>query len=90
MTGKRLRKIIQQLILMFYTLKKMDICPAYISNINSDCEKQIILLMIPNEEKESGHYLAIKKLSVLLNEIISKYDGLNCLHSFRTENKLVS
>ena len=25
---------------------------AYISKINSNCEKQIILLMIPNEEKE--------------------------------------
>ena len=34
--------------------KKKEICPANISKINSNCEKQIILLMIPNEEKE-GH-----------------------------------
>ena len=48
--------------------------------------------MIPNEEKEGWHYLAVKKLSALLHGITSKHeDGcycLNCLHSFRTENKL--
>ena len=36
----------------------------------------------------------IKKLSTLLRGITSKHDGdfycLNCLHSFRTENKLKS
>ena len=50
--------------------------------------------MIPNEEKEGWHYLAVKKLSALLHEITSKYKGnfycLNCLCSFRTENKLKS
>ena len=30
----------------------MEICPAYISKINSHCEKQIIILLIPNEEEE--------------------------------------
>ena len=47
--------------------------------------------MIPNEEKERWHYLATKKLSALLRGITSKHDGfycLNCLHSFRTENRL--
>ena len=34
-------------------IKEIEICPTYISKIHSDCEKQIILLMIPNEEKES-------------------------------------
>ena len=29
----------------------MEICPAYISKVNSDYEKQIILLTIPNKEK---------------------------------------
>ena len=47
--------------------------------------------MIPNEEKESWHYLAAKKLSALLKGITSKHDSdfycLNCLHSFRAENK---
>ena len=36
------------------------VCPAYISEINSDCDKQIVLLMISNEEKESWHYPALK------------------------------
>ena len=31
-------------------IKEKEICPAYISKINSNCEKKI-LLMIPNEEK---------------------------------------
>ena len=44
------RKIIPQLLLILYTIEK-EICPAYISKINSNCEKQIIILMIPNEEK---------------------------------------
>ena len=38
------------------------------------------------------HYLAAKKLSVLLRGITSKHEGdfycLNCFHSLRTENKL--
>ena len=50
--------------------------------------------MIPNEEKEGRwHYLGVKKLSTLRG-IISKHQGdfycLNCLHFFRTENKLKS
>ena len=92
MIGKRLRKKIQQLLLIFCILKK--ICPAYIPKIYLNCEKQIILLMIPNEEKEGWHYLAVKKLSALLRGITSKHNRdsccLNCLHSFRTENKLKS
>ena len=32
--------------------KENEICPAYISKINSNYEKQIILLVIPSEEKE--------------------------------------
>ena len=46
--------------------------------------------MITDGEKR--HYLAVKNLSVLFKDIISKHKGdfycLNCLHSFRTENKL--
>ena len=38
----------------------MEICPAYISKINYDCEKQIILIMIQNEKREGWHYLAVK------------------------------
>ena len=50
--------------------------------------------MIPNEEKEGWwHYLAVKKLSALFYRINSRkgdFYCLNCLHSFRTENKLKS
>ena len=50
--------------------------------------------MIPNKEKGWGHYLAVKKLSTLLRRVTSKHRGnfyyLNCLHSFRTQNKLKS
>ena len=51
--------------------------------------------MIPNKEKEGWwHYLTVKKLSASLHGITSKHKGdfycLNCLHYFRTENKLKS
>ena len=75
-------------------IKEKEKCPAYISNHNSALEKQIILLMIPNEEKEGWHYLAVKKLLALFHGITSKHKGdfycLNCLHSFKTENRLRS
>ena len=43
-------------------IKEKEILPAYLLKINSNCKKQIILLMIPNEEKEGWSYLAVKKL----------------------------
>ena len=50
--------------------------------------------MIQNEEKKRWHYLAVKKLSLLLLGITSKHKGdfycLHCLHSFKTENNLKS
>ena len=77
MIGKDLRKIIYYLF------------PAYVSKDNSNREKQVILLMIPNGE--GWHYLAVTKLSALLRGITSKDHGdfycLICLHSFATENK---
>ena len=48
--------------------------------------------MIPNLEKKGGHYLAVKTLCTLLRGITPKchcdFYCLNCLHSFRTENKI--
>ena len=48
--------------------------------------------MIPNGE--GWHYIAVKRLPVLLRGITSKHHGdfccLNCLYSFRTYNKLES
>ena len=50
--------------------------------------------MTQNEEKEEWHYLAVTNFFALLHEITSKHKGdyycLNCLHSFKTENKLKS
>ena len=47
--------------------------------------------MIPNEEEEGQHYLAVIKLSTLKG-ITSNHHGdfycFTCLHSFRTENIL--
>ena len=40
---------------MFCMPKKKKLCPAYISKLNSNREKKVMLLMIPNEEK--WHYL---------------------------------
>ena len=64
---------------------------AYISKYKNKRENQVILLMITNDGI-NWHYLAVKRLSGLLNEITSKHNGdfycLNCLHSYRTENKL--
>ena len=75
-------------------IKEKEIYPAFVQKHNSTREKQIILLFIPNEEKEGWHYLAVKKLSTLLRGITSKHSGdcywLNCFYSFRTENKLKS
>ena len=42
-------------------IKERDMHPAYITKINSNCEKQIIFLMIPNEEKEIWPYFVVKK-----------------------------
>ena len=41
-------------------IKEKETCSAYISKTNWKCKKQIIILMIPNEEKEGWHYLAVK------------------------------
>ena len=46
---------------MFYLLKKKKIYPADVSKHDSNREKQVIILMIPNGE--GWHYLAVKKLS---------------------------
>ena len=40
--------------------------PAYISKNYATREKQINLLMIPNEEVEEGHYLEIKKIVYII------------------------
>ena len=50
-------------------VKKEKIYPSYVSKHNSNCEKQVILLMIPNVEKcgaksegRRWHYFVVKKI----------------------------
>ena len=50
--------------------KEKYIYLAYVSKQNSKREKQLIRLMISNEE--GWHYLAVKKLYVLSREILLK------------------
>ena len=76
--------------------KKEKIYCGCVSKNNSNREKQVILLMIPNGEKRKPkskgrwYYLAVK--SALLRGITSKYYGafyfINCLYSFRTKKNL--
>ena len=46
-------------------IKEKETCPAYISKINSNCEKQIILLMILNEEKRMPLSCSKKTLYII-------------------------
>ena len=70
-------------------VQKEKIFLEYDSKYNSNREKQVIHLMIPNgealEAKSEGqwNFLAVKKLPALLKGIASKFNGdfdcLNCL-----------
>ena len=75
-------------------IKEKEISPAYILKHNSTREKQIIISMIPNNEKKVWHYFAVKKSLLLLHKRISKnkndFHCLNSHHSLRTENKFKS
>ena len=44
--------------------KKEKIYLAYVSKHNSNCEKQVILLIISSGEK--WHYLAVKQLNIII------------------------
>ena len=61
-------------------------------NIIEIVKKTVILLTIPN--REGYRCLEVKNVSELFKGRMSKHDGgiycLNCLYSFRTENKLES
>ena len=73
---------------MPYNTKKINI--AYKSKSNLTREKQVILLMISNDQ--NWHYLVVKNLPGLLRGITSTHKEdfycLNCFHCYRTENKL--
>ena len=44
-------------------IEEKEISPA--NSINSICEKQTIILMIPNVEKEGWHYLVVKEICII-------------------------
>ena len=88
MTGKKFEtnnKMIATNIL-YVPYNSKQIRPAYISKHNSIRDNQVMITV-----DEKWHYLVVKKLSALFSKITSKHGGafycLDCLYSFRTENK---
>ena len=86
---KKFEKNNGTIVLSVLYAKKEKIYTAYVSRHNSNREKQVILLKIPNEEE--WHYLTVKKLLALLWGKTSKHHHdfhfLNCHHSSVTESK---
>ena len=76
---------------LFVPHNKKEIEPAYTSKYNYKRKKQVILLMITDDDNR-WHYLAVKSLPALFRGITSSNNGdfycLNCFHSYRTLNKL--
>ena len=51
--------------------KKEKVYPVYVSKHNLNSVKQVIIVMVSNGE--GWNYLAVKQLSALWREIMSKY-----------------
>ena len=66
---KTLEKYDPTIALNILYIKQKEICPAYISKIISNFEKQIILLMTPNEKKRRIPLSSSKKLPTLSTEL---------------------
>ena len=90
-TGKKLEFNNKSIafVMLFVPYNIEGIWHAYKSKCNLNRENQVILLMVTDGKK--WHYLAAKKLPALFRGTASKHEGdfycLNCLHSYRTENK---
>ena len=78
--------------ILFVPHNKKEITPAYISKYTHKHKKQIILLMITDDDGKRWHYIAVRSLSAFLRGISSSNSGdfycFNCFHSYRTHNKL--
>ena len=77
--------------ILYVPHNKKEIEPAYKSKYNYKRKKQVVLLMI-TDENNRWHYLTVKILSALFRGITSNRYGdfycLNCFHSNRTLSKL--
>ena len=75
---------------LFVPRNKKEIEPTYTSKYNYKRKKQVILLMITDDDKR-WHY-AVKGLPALFRKRASNHHGdfycLNCFHSYRTLKKL--
>ena len=67
----------------------MEICPAFISKINSNNKNQVTLLMMWSIEKDGWNYLAVKNICIITRKNSYSYCFI-CLDSFRAKNKLKS
>ena len=78
--------------ILFVRHNKKEIEPAYTAKYNHKRKKQVILLMITDDDGKRWHYLAVRSLSALLRGISSSNNGdfycLNCFHSYCSLNKL--
>ena len=81
-------KIALNILYIPHNTRKIQV--AYKSKQNLTCDKEVILLMITDDEK--WHYLTVKNLPGLLRGITSSHKQdfycLNCFRSYRTRNKL--
>ena len=71
---KRFGKNNLAIVLNILNIKNKKMSSSYFTN-QSKLWKKVILLMIPNVEKEGCNYLAVKKLFTLLGGITSKHKG---------------
>ena len=76
---------------MYVPYSTKQIGPVHISKYDHKHDKQIILLMI-TDNNNNWHYFSIRNISGLLRGITSNDNGdfycLNCFHLYRTKKKL--
>ena len=66
---------------------KKEVYPAYISKINSKCEKQLILSMIPNEENYETVFTILEQ-KINLN-LMKKYVRIKIFTEFQCHQKRI-
>ena len=75
-------------------IKEKEICPSYISKIILNCEKKKNSFNDPKRRRKMLALSCIKKTICITKRNNLKHNGdfyfLNCLHSSKTENKIIS